>query len=233
MFKDSHKPAVFITGANRGLGLEITKQLLEMNWNVVATARDLPALTAVFADKNAENLILLKLDVTSNDDLQQVVAFLKEHDLKLNVLINNAGIGTGETSVTQPDMREIREIFDVNLFGGWAVTGALLPFFKAEGERCVINVSSQMGAIDELKADHAAYRLSKASLNALSLSMGQGLKHSGIKVHAVCPGWIKTDMGGANAPGSLEAGASNVIYLAETPGLPGGRFWRNRKPISW
>jgi NAD(P)-dependent dehydrogenase (short-subunit alcohol dehydrogenase family) len=233
MFKDRNKPTVFITGANRGLGLEISKQLLAGNWNVVATARDLSALRAAFPDENAENLILLKLDVTDPEDIHQIVTFLNEQDFRINVLINNAGIGTGETSVTQPDMREIREIFEVNVFGGWALTGALLPFFKVDGERCIINVSSQMGAVDELKADHAAYRLSKATLNALSLSMTQGLKQSGIKVHTVCPGWIKTDMGGENAPGNVDEGASNVIYLAETPGLPGGRFWRNRKPISW
>lgn len=227
------KQVVLITGANRGLGFALVNQFLERDWQVIATARNEEALNEVFKNVKSENIIIYPLDVTQSTSIDSLANYLKREGIELNVLINNAGLGTGKSNVEDPDMEEVRDIFNVNFFGVWELTSRLLPYFKAEGERCVINVSSQMGALDDLNGSHAAYRLSKAALNALSLSLSKAIKPTGIKVHTVCPGWIKTDMGGENAPGSVENGADGVLYLAVTPALPGGRFWRNKKPISW
>lgn len=233
MFKDYNKPTVLITGASRGLGLELTKQLLLKNRNVIATARNPETIIEKIEGNYRDSLFIAPLDVSVSESIQNLVVQLTESGIQLDVLLNNAALGVGKSTVSAPDMTEVRDIFDVNFFGLWQLTGAMIPFFRNSGERCIINISSQMGALDDMKGDHAAYRLSKAALNALSLSLSSEISRTGIKVHTVCPGWIKTDMGGIYAPGDVETAAANIIYLAETPALPSGRFWKNRKPVSW
>lgn len=222
---------ILITGANRGIGKEIAQEMLQLGWRVIATARNAEKLNAAFHSN--PNLICKTLDVSNESSITNLADELKKDKLTIDVLVNNAGIGVGNKAATAADMKEVREIFDVNFFGAWQVTLALLPFLKHADDAAIINMSSGMGAWDDLQGGYAGYRLSKTALNALTVLLANELRGQAIKVHSMCPGWVKTDMGGPNAPRTVEKGAETAVYLATQKGLPTGRFWRDKRPVSW
>lgn len=223
---------ILITGANRGIGNEIAKQMCNLGWHVIATAQDLTQLKQSLTAQ-ADNLTLLAMDVTNKSSIDKVYTTLKEKEIQLDVLINNAAIGIGNSTATSGNIEEAKSIFEVNFFGAWQVTSTLLPLLKKNAGASIINISSGMGALADLTSGYAGYRLSKTALNSLSILLSNELKVDKIIVHAMCPGWCKTAMGGENAPRTVEQGAETAVYLATQPALPTGRFWRDKKPISW
>ncbi len=224
-----------VTGGNRGIGFAIAQGLLAKNYEVILTSRSIDS--AKQAAKNLKGSVIpLALDVGNDDSIQQAVQTLKAQDIsQLDVLINNAGVYP-DSSV---DMLTIsRELLDTamntNAFGVVHIVQAFLPFLETAEDARVINISSGMGALDGLTTTAPSYCLSKLALNGVTIMLAQSLRSRGIAVNAMCPGWVRTDMGGASAPRSPEQGADTAIWLAtEAASKDTGKFWRDRNVIDF
>ncbi|MBD3636985.1 MAG: SDR family oxidoreductase [Crocinitomicaceae bacterium] len=223
---------ILVTGANRGIGLEICKQLADKGHTVLLGARSIEKGSEAVAKING-TVIPKKLEVTSDEDIQQLVQDIRNDYSTLDVLINNAGI-MSSASTSQEDMDEAKRVLDTNLFGAWRLIQAVVPLLHAsKQDPRIINMSSGMGSLNDQFSDHSAYRLSKFALNGLTLQFSQELRN--IKVNAMCPGWVRTDMGGSSAHRSMEQGADTAVWLATAPeeDVPTGKFFRDRKVIPW
>jgi NAD(P)-dependent dehydrogenase (short-subunit alcohol dehydrogenase family) len=235
--KENGKPKIaIVTGANRGIGLEACRQLAQRDVLVILTAR-----TAVKASKAAENLRAeglevdaQVLDVQSLSDATALSNYTKGKYGKLDILVNNAGvILENDCPITELDVQSAMKALHANCFGALTVTQALLPALLASAEARIINVSSGMAAINDMRGDRSAYRLSKLCLNGISIMLAAELREKAI-VNSVCPGWVRTDMGGPNAPRSVEQGAATITYLAlDAPSGVRGKFWRDGNVIPW
>jgi NAD(P)-dependent dehydrogenase (short-subunit alcohol dehydrogenase family) len=228
---------VLITGANKGIGLETARQLSNRGCHVVIGVRNAKAGEAAMARlaKEKGKASLLELDVSNSKSVTcAATEFANQFD-RLDVLINNAGIypDEGLTILTIP-RQQLTETFQTNTFGPVEVTQAFLPYLrKAKGAR-VINMSSGYGQIEELRANVPSYCLSKLALNGVTLMLSQALNEHGIAVNSMSPGWVRTDMGGAAAPRSVEEGAETAVWLAtEAAQELTGKFFQDRKEIPW
>ncbi len=178
---------------------------------------------------------MLPLDVSSSESIQAAVhrfAAIADH---LDVLINNAGVypDEGLTVLTLPRDR-LAQTFQTNTFGALEVTQAFLPYLRKSTAARVINVSSGYGQLEGLSPDQPSYCLSKLALNGLTIMLAEALRAEHIAVNSMCPGWVRTDMGGPNAALSVEEGAGTAVWLAgPTPHELTGRFFRNRREIPW
>jgi len=154
---------------------------------------------------------------------------------RLDVLVNNAGItdpwrGTAE----DPDFDAVKDVLETNLFGAWRLAKAVLPLMRRNGYGRIVNLSSGMGQLSDMGGHSPGYRVSKTGLNALTRMLASELAAENILVNSVCPGWVRTDMGGSGARRSVEEGADTPVWLATLPnGGPSGGFFRDRKPIPW
>ena len=151
---------------------------------------------------------------------------------ELDVLVNNAGVYGEPTGAADYDLAEAHEVFEINVFGAWRLVQAFLPLLRASEHPRIVNVSSGGGQLAEMGGGRTAYRLSKAALNALTRTTAAD--EPGVLVNALCPGWVRTDMGGASAPRSVEEGADTAVWLATLPDDgPTAGFFRDRRPIPW
>jgi NAD(P)-dependent dehydrogenase (short-subunit alcohol dehydrogenase family) len=236
------KKIAVVTGANRGLGLETCRQLARLGLTVILTARD-PARGAAEADKlQAQGLdvIFQPLDVTDPASIAQLGEFLAQKFGRIDVLVNNAGVfldplggdDPDASSVLRADIDTLRTTMETNLYGPLRMCQALIPLMQGSGR--VVNVSSGMGQLSEMNGCCPGYRFSKTGLNALTRTLADELQHSAIKVNSVCPGWVRTDMGGPNAERPVEKGAETIVWLAtlDDDG-PSGGFFRDKAPIAW
>ena len=227
---------VLITGANRGIGLEIGKQLLAKDFTVVFTMRNMAIGRPIVNEirKDYKKAWFHQLDVSEEQSIADVVTYFEEICERLDVLINNAAIlhdqNHASVQVSLPDMRETME---TNLYGPMMVTRAMIPFLKKSDDPRVINISSTMGQLSTMGAGYGAYRISKTALNALTVIQSKELAREGIKVNSMCPGWVKTEMGGPGATRSLEEGAETAVWLASSGNIPSGKFFKDRKEIPW
>ena len=219
---------VVITGGNRGIGLETGKILAEKGHQVILGSRNMNSIPV-----SADNITPVQLDVTDETSMHNVFDIIHNEFGHLDVLINNAGIGVGSQGAVDPDFTEVRNIFETNFYGAWKMIQIFLPLLKKSGHGQIINISSGMGALGDLVGGYAGYRLSKSSLNALTILLANELKDTNIRINAVCPGWVKTDMGGKEAPGSVQDGADTPVWLVESDDVPTGKFIRKRKIIPW
>jgi len=226
-----------VTGGNHGIGFEICKELSKVGCRVVLTSRDeehgKQAAAKLGADK--KNIVYHKLDVTDSKDIETLRDWIPKMYGRVDILINNAGVYLDEgTSVFNVDEKIVKETLDVNFYGAFNICRALVPIMRQNGYGRIVNISSGYGAMSEMAGYHAAYRISKAALNALTLIMADELRDGDIKVNAVCPGWVNTDMGGRMAPVSAEKAAKDIVYVAlmDEEG-PTGSFFRHKKPIEW
>lgn len=175
----------------------------------------------------------MELDVSKEESVTTFVQELQNGADELDVLINNAGIFIdGGTDVRNIDLGIVRQTVETNVYGPWKLTQELLPFLEKSPDGRIINVSSGMGAIDGLSGDHSAYRISKTALNALTL-MTHASVGANIKVNAMCPGWVRTDMGGSGASRPVEKGAETAVWLATADDIPAGKFLRDKAVIAW
>ncbi|MDA0972608.1 MAG: SDR family NAD(P)-dependent oxidoreductase [Bacteroidetes bacterium] len=225
------KRNILVTGANRGIGLEIVKQLVNEGHQVIATARDIEKLKSKTTSLKG-NLLHFSLDVTDPASVALLKNSLTDTLPFIDVLINNAGIISSNQGPMASDMKEVRALISTNLLGPWRLSQALLPLLEASQDARIVNISSGMGAWDDLTASHAAYRMSKVSLNALTVMMASELEGR-VTVNSMCPGWVKTDMGGPNAQQSVEQGADTAVWLSTREHIPTGKFFRDRKEIPW
>lgn len=228
-----------VTGANRGIGFEICRQLARRgDIRVILTSRD-PAKGREAAGRLAQEGLEVdchRLDVTEAKSVAALVAFLEARHGRADILVNNAGVLLDPRGSRFLDSRPetYRATLETNFFGPLLLCQALLPFMKRRRYGRIVNVSSGMGQLSGMGAGSPAYRVSKAALNALTCLLAAELAGSGILVNSMCPGWVRTDMGGAGAPRSLEQGADTAVWLATLPeDGPSGGFFRDRTPIPW
>ncbi|MHA2258236.1 MAG: SDR family oxidoreductase [Promethearchaeota archaeon] len=224
-----------VTGANRGIGLEICHQLAKEGFIVILTARD-EAKGKEAVDK-LEKLGLKvdfhQLDVTDTNSINEVVMYIGNKFGKLDVLVNNAGISIDRgKSILNVDMDTVRETMETNFIGPFKLIQALVPFLKESGDGRIINVSSGMGSFSTTMSGAPAYSISKTALNALTFRMSKRLPKK-IKIYSMTPGWVKTDMGGSSAPRNVEEGADTAVWLATTNNIPTGKFYMDRREITW
>ena len=233
---ESNKIAV-VTGANRGIGFEICRQLARNGVKVLLTSRDKLKGEAAVASLCDEGLDVTfhQLDVTAPVSVGRLAADLESEYGRLDILINNAGVMPehGEAaSVFKADVDLVRQTLETNTLGSLRMAQALIPLMRGEGR--VVNVSSGMGQLAEMNGGWPGYRFSKAALNALTRILADELEGTRIKVNSVCPGWVRTDMGGPGATRSVEQGAETPVWLALLPDDgPTGSFFRDKQPIPW
>jgi NAD(P)-dependent dehydrogenase (short-subunit alcohol dehydrogenase family) len=234
----SMKKVVLVTGANRGIGLEICRQLADLGHTVILTARDVTKGESA-AESIRGDVRFIQLDVTSNESANRCAIEAQGTLPHLDVLINNAAIikpnpDQKAKSLRNAALEEVQVVFDTNFFGALRVTQALLPMLLKSPEGRIINMSSGMGELRDLSyGGYAAYRLSKAGLNAQTILLAADLSATHIKVNAMCPGWVRTDMGGRGATRSVVLGAETAVWLALAENIPSGRFWRDKREIHW
>lgn len=226
-----------VTGGNKGIGFAICKGLLAKGFEVILAARNLEkAQTAASKlQTGGVKIRAVELDITNDGSINSTVEQLNQHIPQLDVLINNAGIYPDEgVNILTISRDLLSQAMNTNAFGAIRVTQAFLPLLaKAQSSR-VINVSSGYGEITGLDAEVPSYCLSKLALNGATIMLADALRSRRIGVYAICPGWVKTDMGGASAPRTPEQGADTAIWLATEASLQqSGKYFRERKEISY
>jgi NAD(P)-dependent dehydrogenase (short-subunit alcohol dehydrogenase family) len=223
------QPVALVSGASRGIGREIARQLAaDHGYAVLAGARDPHGA----GPPDHEAIEWVQLDVADQGSVDRLGEQIASDPGRLDVLVNNAGVYGSPLGAAEYDLDEAHEVLEVNLFGAWRLTQGALPLLRRSARGRIVNISSGAGQFDNQYSGRAAYRLSKAALNALTLTLS--LDESGLLVNAMCPGWVRTDMGGSAAPRSVEQGADTAVWLATLSGDgPTGGFFRDRKPIPW
>jgi NAD(P)-dependent dehydrogenase (short-subunit alcohol dehydrogenase family) len=220
---------VLITGAYRGLGYEVARQLSQRGWEVILTARRKDKGDAAAA--KLENTTFLELDITEPAS----VARAAKQVAKLDVLINNAAViadGDQDVLTIKPDI--VARTIETNALGALRVSQAFVPHLHKSSAGRIVNVSSSAGQLSDMGTWAPAYSASKTSLNAITCLLAAALQEKGIAVNSVCPGWCRTEMGGASAPRSVEEGAAGIVWLAaDTPQEKTGLFWRDKEVIPW
>ncbi|MFC7134512.1 MULTISPECIES: SDR family NAD(P)-dependent oxidoreductase [Salinibaculum] len=217
-----------VTGATRGIGAEIARQLADLGATVYAGARDT-------ADVTAADLRAVELDVTDDETMRAAVEYVAEETGRLDVLVNNAGVGGSAAPLHEQSIADIDGVLDVNLRGPVVLTRLALPLLLEQQGPRVVNVSSGMGALGEgMSGGHPVYRISKTGINGLTAALHGEYADDGLLANSACPGWVRTDMGSSSAPRSPAEGADTPVWLAQfRPGSPAGRFWRDREVVDW
>jgi NAD(P)-dependent dehydrogenase (short-subunit alcohol dehydrogenase family) len=233
---DARKIAL-VTGANRGIGREIVRRLASQGITTILAARDAAKAETAAAEFATQGLPVVgrQLDVTDPASINRLAKSIADEFGKLDILVNNAGIYLdGERNALTTDLEAVRQTFETNVFGAWQMAQAFAPLLRKSGHGRIVNLSSQMGQLGSMTDGTPGYRASKAALNAVTRMLADTLKADGVLVNSVCPGWVKTDMGGPNAPGTVEQGADTPVWAAMLPdGGPTGRFFQGRKEIAW
>lgn len=231
-----------VTGANRGLGLETCRQLASLGLTVILTSRDAhKGETAAAKLRDAgRDVRFHPLDVTDPQSIRRLAGFVEAECGRLDVLVNNAGVFLDPVDSPEPDAASVfraeldivRRSMETNVYGPLLLCQALVPLMRGYGR--IVNVSSGMGQLTEMNGGCPGYRFSKVALNALTRILADELQHTRIKVNSLCPGWVRTDMGGPHADRPVEEGADTIVWLATLPDDgPSGGFFRDRKPIPW
>ncbi len=226
-----------VTGGNRGIGLEVCKQLCKKGFKVILGTRNVTkGDQAVYKIGNTENPPdICKLDVTKDEEIDKALLYILEKYGKLDVLINNAAIFIDKDQMAaNVDVATIKRTLEANFYGPLKLTQRIIPHMKRNGFGHIINVSSRLGAIHQMGGNHPGYRLSKAMLNALTLMLDSELKETGVIVNTMSPGWVRTEMGGYNASRSISKGAETIVWLAlQEQGFPSGKFYMDMEEIEW
>lgn len=230
-----------VTGANKGIGFEIVRQLARQGVIAIIGARDRAKGDAAARTLAAEGLDapVVALDVTDGESIVEAVSRIARLYGRIDILVNNAAIlidgpGGFNSSLFDLTADTARRTYETNVMGPVRVTQAVAPVMKSGGYGRIVNVSSGAGQLADMRSGFPAYRMSKAALNALTRISANELAPSGIKVNAVCPGWVRTDMGGPNADRPVEKGAETPVWLALLPDDgPTGGFFRDKQPIPW
>ena len=223
-----------MSGANRGIGLEVVRQLAQRGFTAVLGSRDLEKGRAAAEGLGGLDVDPRRLDVADPGSVRELASELEDAYGRLDVLVNNAATlyDTWQTGV-DADLDVVHEALETNLFGAWRTAQACLPLLRRSEHGRIVNVSSGGGALSSMGAGTPAYSVSKAALNALTRILAAELRGDRILVNAVCPGWVATDMGG---PGGrpVEQGGASVMWAVLLPDDgPTGGFFRDGRQLDW
>lgn len=225
-----------VTGANKGIGYEIGRQLGERGYHVLVGARKADAGKQAVAtlQKGGASAEFVEIDVSDRASIQEAAKTVAARFDHLDVLVNNAAIMEDAKNITEVPDDLILRTLTTNTFGPLRVTQAFLPLLAKGSRASVANMSSGLGQLSDMGDTYPAYSMSKTALNAVTRQFAAALLDKRITVNSVCPGWVKTDMGGALAPRTVQQGADTVTWLAtEAPRDLTGQFLRDRKVIPW
>lgn len=231
-----NSPIALVTGSNRGIGLEVVRQLAQKNITVILTARSQEKGEAARQQLANEglNTVARSLDVTHPDRIHQLAREVEQTFGRLDILVNNAGIlyDTWEQA-SNADFDTVHEAIEANAIGAWRMCQAFLPLLHRSPQGRIVNVSSEAGSLTSMGSSAPAYSVSKAALNALTRQLAAELKGSGILVNSICPGWVATEMGGTGGR-PIREGAAGIVWAATLPDDgPTGGFFRDGKPLPW
>lgn len=236
----SDQKIAVVTGAYRGLGLETCRALAERGLRVLLTARREAEgrAAAERLSRDGAAVAFHPLDVADEASALALREHLRTRYGRLDVLVNNAGIfpdpgpGSAGSSIFEVDLDVVRLAFEVNTLGALRLSRLLIPLMQGNGR--VVNVSSGMGQLSDMNGCCPAYRLSKTALNALTRIFADELQATNVKVNTLCPGWVRTEMGGPNAELEVAEGVRGIIWAATLPDNgPSGGFFRHGEPIPW
>lgn len=223
-----NKKIALVTGANRGIGLEVVKQLVELDFIVFAGSRNTTKVQAT-----TDNIIPIFLDVTAEESILKARDIIHEKFGLLDVLVNNAGIFCDDDSdILNVDLKTIQKTFETNTFGPIRIIQAMVPLLLKSKSARIVNVSSGLGSLSSIGTTHPSYNLSKLSLNAVTKMFAEMLRSQNILVNSVCPGWTNTDMGKGGRP-VLEGAKSVVWAVTIKDDGPTGGFFRDGKKLEW
>lgn len=233
------KPVAVVTGASRGLGFETARQLARLGYRVLMTASDAKRLKAAAASLAAEGLDVAarRADITSAASVGAFAKWALKAEPAIDVLVNCAGAWfedgpTAAGDLAGEEAKAMRKSFEINTFGPWMMARAFAPALKPAGR--IVNVTSGMGSFAGMGGGRFGYRASKTALNVLTVNLAHELAGRGIMVNSVCPGWVKTDMGGPNATRSIPEGTAGIVWAATlAPGGPSGGNFRDGQPIAF
>jgi NAD(P)-dependent dehydrogenase (short-subunit alcohol dehydrogenase family) len=223
-----------VSGGNRGIGLEICRQLADRGLTVILGSRDEESGRTA-AEGLSGDVVVHQLDVADGKSVDRLASFVEDEFGRLDVLVNNAGISNDEGQRgIGADLDRVREALEANLLGAWRLCEVAIPLMQRNSYGRIVNISTGLAALEDMGGGSPAYRVSKTALNALTRILASELRGSGILVNSVCPGWVQTDMGGSRAPRPVEAGADTPVWAATLPNNgPTGGFFRDRRPIHW
>jgi NAD(P)-dependent dehydrogenase (short-subunit alcohol dehydrogenase family) len=239
MSADERARVALVTGASRGIGKEVARQLGALGYEVLVSARSGEQAATVAEELAAAGggaFTPLQLDVSDAQSIAAAAESVRAQAGRLDVLVNNAGIGSDfGVAGAAPDFDAIQRALDTNFFGAYRLTIALLDLLRASAHARIVNVSSGMGGVTEMGGWTPGYRVSKASMNAMTRILSTELAGEGFRINSACPGFVNTDMGGPmGATKSVADGASGIVWLATLPDDgPTGGFFRDGKPIAF
>lgn len=224
-----------VSGGNKGIGFEIVRQLAARGFEVVLGCRDLTAGNAAAARiEEPGRVAVCQLDVTDTGSIERATRLVESRYQRLDVLVNNAGVALDKfRSALDLELATLRETLEVNVIGAFALTRAMAPLLLRADDARVINLSSTLGSLDGMGGLTLAYRMSKTALNAMTRVLAGELGGHGVAVNSMCPGWVRTALGGADAERSPEEGADTAVWLATVDPSPRGGFWKDREPVPW
>jgi NAD(P)-dependent dehydrogenase (short-subunit alcohol dehydrogenase family) len=230
------RPVAVVTGANRGIGREVARQLASSGYRVVLGSRDRARGEAAAADLGgaAAGIVAGALDVADDRSVRDAAAWVAETLGRCDALVNNAAIDYDtDARATSADLDRVHRAMETNLYGAWRTALAFLPLLRRSPHPRIVNVTSGSGSLSGMGAGTPAYSVSKAALNALTRILAAELRRDGVLVNAVCPGWVATDMGGAGGR-PVQDGAASVTWgvLLGDDGPTGGVF-RDGRPVAW
>jgi NAD(P)-dependent dehydrogenase (short-subunit alcohol dehydrogenase family) len=241
----NNKRVALVTGANRGIGFEIARQLGSKGITVIIGARSESKGVEAREKLTRQNLDVhfVQLDVTEHTTMEAAIGRIRDKFGRLDVLVNNAGIMIDpHTSILELSLPFFENTLETNAFGPLLLSQACVWLMKENNYGRIVNISSTLGSLTDIinpestytKIQSPAYRLSKTLLNGITVLLARELKGTNILVNSVCPGWVKTEIGGQKAPLKPEQGAATPVWLATLPDDgPTGGFFRERRPIPW
>ena len=239
------KRTALVTGANKGIGLSIARQLAQRNIKVIIGARDQDKGIAARKQLQSEGLKahFIMIDVTRATSIEAAIGKIKDDFRRLDILVKNAGIMIDtQSGILELDPAVFHKTLTTNVFGPLLLAQACIPLMKANGYGRIVNMASTLGSLNDISNPDSpygavlspAYRLSKTLLNGITVLLANALRGTNILVNSACPGWVRTNMGGDQAPLTPEQGADTPVWLATLPdGGPNGGFFRERQPIPW
>jgi NAD(P)-dependent dehydrogenase (short-subunit alcohol dehydrogenase family) len=228
-----------VSGGNRGMGLETCRALVALDYQVLLGSRDLEAGLEAARALHSDRVEAIRLDVTSANDIAAAAQHIDEQYGRLDVLINNAGIMIDgddgrSASVVDAESDVLLQTLKVNTIGPMMLINALLPLMERVDDARIVNVSSGMGQLSDMGGRHPGYRISKTALNAATRIYAAELDPNRVRVNTLCPGWVRTDMGGENADLSVAEGVDTAVWLATSPDATrSGGYYRRRELIDW